>query len=86
MKRTAEREAVQKSNLKKPDKYSSQAERDTWRLREEREVHVQNGLARMCLQSDSLADFCVHDREHRLSGKEQLRTIEPTLLAWTTSV
>lgn len=38
VKRTAEREAVRKADMKKPDKYSSQAERDTWRLRDEREV------------------------------------------------
>jgi len=36
-KRTATREATHKANLTKPDKHSSQAERDTWRLREERE-------------------------------------------------
>jgi len=38
VKRTAEREAARKADMKKPDKHSSQAERDTWRLRDEREV------------------------------------------------
>ena len=57
VKRTAEREAVRKSDMKMPDKHSSKAERDTWRLREEREVCVRNCLARMCPQNDSLAEF-----------------------------
>ena len=38
VKRAAEREAARKADMKKPDKHSSQAERDTWRLRDEREV------------------------------------------------